>query len=347
MDQLLLTFIEATDEEQSDRSLTHLIDEHAKPIVKEILNSSLHLYVDFNGPSSSQDAGDLFNDIIVNLLSRLRHIKSDPTGDVITDFRSYVAGTAFNACSLYLRQRFPRRSRLKNRLRYLLSHDGDFALWATEAGLLCGFVKWRDKNTHAPRRVLEKIRQDPNAWVEAVGLVSVSTSRSSLSNLLQVFFQWSESPVRLDDLVNVVAEICREKDQADESLETAINLATPGLSFEKILEHQHNLALLWQEICQLPRRQRAALLLNFKDSRGQELASLLPHTRTATIEQIAAALEFRLEEFLTIWNQLPLDDMAIAQMLGATRQQVINLRKCARERLERRMNATRLKCSAG
>jgi hypothetical protein len=99
------------------------------------------------------------------------------------------------------------------------------------------------------------------------------------------------------------------------------------------------LALLWQEVCQLPRRQRLALLLNFKDARGQDLVSLLPYTRTATIEQIAEAIELPLAEFLKLWNKLPLEDVTIAELLGATRQQVINLRKCARERLERRMSA--------
>ena len=59
-----------------------------------------------------------------------------------------------------------------------------------------------------------------------------------------------------------------------------------------MLEQQHMLTLLWEEVCQLPRRQRIALLLNFKDGRGHELVSLLPGTRTATIEQIAEAMDF-------------------------------------------------------
>jgi hypothetical protein len=68
MDTLLLTFMEATDEEQADRCLTHLIDEHAAPIGREILGSHLRLHIDANGgPASGQDAGDLFHDIVVNL----------------------------------------------------------------------------------------------------------------------------------------------------------------------------------------------------------------------------------------------------------------------------------------
>jgi hypothetical protein len=43
------------------------------------------------------------------------------------------------------------------------------------------------------------------------------------------------------------------------------------------------------------------------------------------------------EEFANLWNELPLEDASIASLLGVTRQQVINLRKSARERLTRRM----------
>ncbi len=338
MDYLLLQFIEATDEEQADLWLVNLIDEHAVPIVREILGSSLHFHLNNNRATSTQDANDLFNDIITNLLSRLRNLKSDRARGAITDFRGYIAATAYNACNLYLRQKYPRRARLKNRLRYLLSHDSTFALWTNEAsGLICGFAQWRNKDAAWPQRVLEKIRQDPVEWIQTADLASVGIERAQLSNLLNALFQSCGSPLQLDDLVNIVADICYEKDQPDEPLDTMTQLAAPTLDFEIVLEHQHMLALLWQEVCELPSRQRRALLLNFKDARGQDLLSLLPSTRTATIEQIAEAIEFPLVEFLRLWNNLPLDDATIGGLLGATRQQVINLRKCARERLERRM----------
>ena len=115
MDQLLLQFIEAPDEAPADRWLASLIDEHAVPIVREILGSSLRFHLDNNGTASTQDANDLFNDIIANLLTRLRHIRKDRAQGVISDFRGYIAVTAYNACNLYLRQKYPRRSRLKNR----------------------------------------------------------------------------------------------------------------------------------------------------------------------------------------------------------------------------------------
>lgn len=340
MDQLLLAFIDATDEVQADRCLGSLIDEHAVPIVKEILGSSLRFHLDDKGATSSQDANDLFNDIVANLLARLRQIRSDRPSGPIGDLRGYIAATAYNACNLYLRQKYPRRSRLKNRLRYLLSHDTAFALWTNESsGLIGGFAEWRHKAEPTPQRLFEKIRQDPAEWIEKVELTSVGTNRAELTSLLNALFQSCGGPIRLDELVNIVAEICREKDHPDEPIDTVLDLVASSFEIETVLEQQHMLALFWREVCALPRRQRLALLLNFRDSRGQDLVSLLPFTRTATISQIAEALDFPVEDFLELWNRLPLDDVTIAELLGASRQQVINLRKCARERLERRIKA--------
>jgi hypothetical protein len=43
------------------------------------------------------------------------------------------------------------------------------------------------------------------------------------------------------------------------------------------------------------------------------------------------------DRFAELWNDLPLDDARIAELLKLTRQQVINARKSGRERLARRL----------
>ena len=67
-------------------------------------------------------------------------------------------------------------------------------------------------------------------------------------------------------------------------------------------------------------------------------ASLIVLTGIALFDDLAAVLEMSPEALAAIWNDLPLDDLRIASMLQVTRQQVINLRKSARQRLERRMS---------
>jgi hypothetical protein len=103
------------------------------------------------------------------------------------------------------------------------------------------------------------------------------------------------------------------------------------------LETQGYLRRLWQEIVALPLRQRIALLLNLRDANGDSVARLLPLTGVATVEEIGRLVEIDAADFRALWLQLPIDDRRISELLGSTRQQVINLRKSARERLARRM----------
>ena len=58
-----------------------------------------------------------------------------------------------------------------------------------------------------------------------------------------------------------------------------------------IIKRRESLQLLWREICQLPRRQRVALLLNLRNPHGINVITLLPATGIATFEQIAQTLE--------------------------------------------------------
>jgi DNA-directed RNA polymerase specialized sigma24 family protein len=57
----------------------------------------------------------------------------------------------------------------------------------------------------------------------------------------------------------------------------------------------------------------------------------------ASVRQIAGALNMEAIELAELWNQLPLDDARIAQLLGISRQDVANRRSAARKRLARRM----------
>ncbi|HET9710773.1 MAG TPA: hypothetical protein VFP64_02790, partial [Pyrinomonadaceae bacterium] len=94
---------------------------------------------------------------------------------------------------------------------------------------------------------------------------------------------------------------------------------------------------LWDELQQLPLNQRSALLLNLKDSSGFGCITLFPATGIATVRQLADVLQISVERFAEVWNDLPLEDAKIAELLGLTRQQVINARKSGRERLARRL----------
>jgi hypothetical protein len=56
-----------------------------------------------------------------------------------------------------------------------------------------------------------------------------------------------------------------------------------------------------------------------------------------SLRQLAQLLEMPPQEFASCVGQLPLPDERIAAQQQLTRRQVINHRKCARERLSRRL----------
>ena len=116
-----------------------------------------------------------------------------------------------------------------------------------------------------------------------------------------------------------------------------LRLADPAPDAALVFERRTYLSRLWQEIRQLPPRQAAALILNLRDGQGGNAAALLPLTGIATLREMAGAVGLPPEKLAEIWHLLPLEDSALAGLLGVTRQQVINLRKSARERLARRM----------
>jgi len=126
--------------------------------------------------------------------------------------------------------------------------------------------------------------------------------------------------------------------ESTDQIEETIGLAAAGgVDTAWHLEKRTFLQRLWEEIQQLPPNQRAALLLNLKDASGGGGIALFPATGIATMRQLAESLEMSAEEFAGLWNELPLEDARIAQILRLTRQQVINARKSARERLTRRL----------
>jgi RNA polymerase sigma factor (sigma-70 family) len=346
IDARLLPYIHATSEADSDRLLHSLVSECVEPVIRQVIRSKLRVYFDRNGRASNHpDAEDLYSETLLQLLARLKECKANPNDKSIGDLRSYVAVVSYHACYEYLRLKYPQRHNLKNKLRYLLTHQPSLALWENESGdLLGGFTGWRDQ-AKAPARSnrLQQLLNDPCATIRAT-LPRGDFRQANQADLAAAIFNHTNHPIGLDDLVDIVAELCGVKDRVeqtarDEDADPLTRVAQQGADVASEVDNRLFLKWLWKEICQLPLRQRMALLLNLRDDQGAGIAALMPVTGIATIRQMAAALEMTAESFACLWPRLPLDDASIAELLGITRQQVINLRKSARERLARRMKA--------
>ena len=118
-----------------------------------------------------------------------------------------------------------------------------------------------------------------------------------------------------------------------------------GSNLAREMDMRASLGQIWQEITELPRNQRVALLLNLRDHIGDSALRLFPALGIASIRHVAQVLELDALELASMWSKLPLEDLDLAEMLGLSRQQVINLRKSARQRLARRARPAEQKTS--
>ncbi|HYI08168.1 MAG TPA: hypothetical protein VEK57_03770 [Thermoanaerobaculia bacterium] len=304
-----------------DREIECIIVTHVQPLVGAILSR----FRSSQGGLADHDAADVASNVNLRLVRKLRALASSPE-DVVLDFESYVAALTYNAVHDHLRTAFPARARLKNRLRYTLRHDARLALWTQDGAVVCGLRAWRETAGAATEIGSENVRvsgagNDPRQVAEA---------------MLQVFTA-AGRPVLLESLVAFFAEVWNVADHAPVSTETIGDQpsALPGTADD--LETRETVRALWREVRELRPRQRQALLLNLRSGESTNVISVFVRKGIAGFDEVAAAVEMSPEELAAVWNELPFDDHRIASLLGVTRQQVINLRKSARERLSRRM----------
>jgi RNA polymerase sigma factor (sigma-70 family) len=319
-DRLLRDYLVAETYAEVEARLASILEDFAKPIIRRIVASVLR------GPAA-RDAEDVVSDTLARLLRRLRELKSDPSAHPIHDLRGYVATAAYNSCHERLRETYPARNRLRNQLHYLLNHHPAFAIWRTGHGrFVCGNRRW--------------IGQPPGSgeWLGRFSLGARSDlsaqNRAQIVALVEEVFRQAGAPMEVDALVDAIAQAIHLEEERTEP-SSSDSEPSRSAAIDSHLELRMSLRQLWDDVRQLPPRQRTALLLSLRDLHGRELLSFLPYTRTATIAQIAEALQIPAARLAGLWKDLPLDDVTIGQLLGASRQQVIKLRRLARERLRR------------
>ncbi|MBI1763381.1 MAG: hypothetical protein HYR56_18305 [Acidobacteria bacterium] len=360
IDSELRQWLEAASEPQATAILERLLHEQVEPLIREIVGYQFRVFFDALGRVSSStqanESEDVCSEIRVHLLTRLGEMRAAPAKKGIRNLRSYVAVTAYRACYEYLRRKYPKRYSLKNKLRFLLSQKPEFALWQSARGQwLAGLAPWQAQKVPAATRSQSKLAallDDPQAFA-ATQQLTLTRDAAGLSNITQTVLSHIGQPIELDELVSVMAILCGVKDQTplnglpnreaerdsaawmQELAEASPDLA---VTLAETLTQRHYLQRLWAEIRQMSPRHCAALLLNLRDEGGGSATDLLVFTGVATFAELAAALALEEAELAALWPHLPLDDLTIATRLGLTRQQVINLRRSARERLWRKFN---------
>lgn len=315
---LIREYLEERDAAREGELLTSLVFEGALPLIRRTIGRRLM-------SSPPQDREDVAGDIILDLVSRLKRLKQEG-GPAIERFAGYVAVAAHNGCDQYLRHRYPQRHRLRNRLRYLLSKTPNFALWEdVERGWVCGRSTWRHRTP---------VPVDP----EVVARMGARERPPGL--ILGQLFDQTGAPVEFDALIGIFALFWGVRDSVS-SLELVENAAVAAeIPADAAIIQKQGLDTLWGEIQDLPPQQRAALLLNLRDGAGGSVLWLLPAAGIATVRRIAELVGIAAADFAELWPRLPLSDLDIGERLGLARQQVINLRQAARQRLGRRLRTS-------
>jgi DNA-directed RNA polymerase specialized sigma24 family protein len=318
-DARLSVFLEASDENDRNDALQSILEQHVQPVAGRAVGAYSH----GSFPVSPQDEDDVVSEVTLRMIRKLRGALVLEE-ESIQNIEAYVVTLTRNALRDLMRRRSPNRTRVRSRIRYVLCHDPRLALWNHEGVVVGGMAKSAGASPHdADVQVLEKITR------------TLPSAERLAADALVALFTAAGGPLRFSNILRVFNQLWNVAD--DIGMETrCFPAAAPDPSESRLETHQY-LVLLWREIAALPRDQRRALLLNLRAPGSENATVLFVAAGVAQFDAIAEAVGMTPQRLMALWDDLPLDDLTIAAHLGVTRQQVINLRKSARERLVRRM----------
>src|SRR5215510_2689728 len=336
IDSLLAPLLLIGEDEEAEEFLARIIAAHAEPVINGVIRYKLRL----GSNGGDAEAEDLRQEAIAQLLTRLQKFRADAEAHSIKDLRGLAATIAYRLYAGWMRRQFPERHALRNRIQYILTRQAGFAIWREDPNdeieskrLIAGFAAWKGRRPSAGAASLGRLSQDERL-LDALG---GGGRAAKLNDALAAVFNHVGAPVEFDELVKMMADLLQIKDRMFESIdavpgEIGFDMADREADVSLLVEKRIFLQRLWDEALQLPRRQRMALLLNLRDADGRCCIALFPALGIATLGRLAEALEMSAERLAEIWNETPLEDSKIAELLRLTRQQVINARQSARDR---------------
>jgi DNA-directed RNA polymerase specialized sigma24 family protein len=340
------------------------------PVVRAILRRKSGMSLVEDDPRRDNvDAIELYHDALTRLWGRIA--QSDHGVGVIGDLKGDAAAITYNVWSDYLRARYPKRTGLKNRLRYFLGHQPKYAVWKSADGeLVCGLHAWSVAGTGLRSRDIGELFDGSDRLPRKI-LPPQSLERCTAEHwdrYLDALFSRVGAPVELDELISVTARMMALHEAAVDSLggadedDAARHLErSESLSPQRRNELRSSLRQLWIAVCRLKTDYRFAYLLNIP--RG-DIEVFAVHG-IATIAEIGSRLalsdsQYQLvweqlklqagdadavaraprseDKFYVLWRQLPLADTIIAKLLGVEVQQVISRRMLAMRELARHMH---------
>lgn len=331
VDEELVPYLSSTDDAKSQEQLHRLLDA-AKPIVYRIARS---MRMGATGTTATFNTQDIFGDVCVRLLQRLRLFKKSPDDHPISNFAGLVATTTTTVFSDLLRGQDRQRRSLSQKIRRLIAANDDLETWKDNQGkLVCGYRGWRSRTSNVDPVGPSQMQLDFRANR------SSDANKPNTAELILLVLNNVRRPVRFDELVDLVNIAVAGVQVQTISIEDKHYVqSSPLVTYQPdmiaYVDNQRLLDRLFTEIQSLRVEQRKSLLLSMSDSFGYGIEWFL-FTKIATEEHLARLLEVSIEQFRTLLTSLPMSDSEIALELGVSETKVKNIRKAVRARLARR-----------
>jgi RNA polymerase sigma factor (sigma-70 family) len=340
MDNVLVPYLTARDEQERQQHLDELITIRAAPLIRQVLRRRLAFYVSTQGVNgNNQDAEDLYQESMTRVVQVLHQLNS-ASGIEIDNFNLYVSGIASNTCTDFLRAKSPARTRLKDGLRHLLKRHRDLISWEHDGEIVCGFAPWRNTGKGA---FSDQPWQDLETKLESFQLLHFADEDVRLAPVTQIvaeLFYWIGGPVEIDVLVRMIAYLLDIQDEQIESLDDPspagweAYFVSSFRSGESHVEANELLVRLWQAVIQLPAEQRDAFVLSFEDEAGQDLFTILRAAEIVNWDEIAQGMGRSVQELVRLRGRMPMNGASVAEELRSSRENVYKWRFRAVRRLK-------------
>jgi len=340
MDNVLVPYLTARDEQERQQHLEELVTIRAAPLIRQVLRQRLAFYVSAQGVNgNNQDAEDLYQESMTRVVQVLHQLHSS-SGITIDNFDLYVSRIASNTCTDFLRAKSPSRTRLKDGLRHLLKRHKDLVSWEHDGEILCGFAAWQNTGKSA---FSDQPWQDLETKLEAFQSLHFSDEDVRFAPVSQIateLFYWIGGPVEVDVLVRMIAYLRDIQDEQIESLDDPsparwnTYFVSRTRSDESHLEANETLLRLWQAVIQLPAEQRDAFALSFEDEAGEDLFTMLRAAEIVNWDEIAQGMGRSVQELVRLRARMPMNGASVAAELKASRENVYKWRFRAIRRLK-------------
>src|SRR5213075_3515113 len=116
-DPRLAPFLAAESDAEAEAALASLFTGEIDRVLRDAVRRAIG-----NSSRTRQHAEDIVNEVRLRLIRKLRAMRGGE-GDPIENLHAYVVSAATRTCYAFLRELHPERTRLRNRVRYAVSHQ--------------------------------------------------------------------------------------------------------------------------------------------------------------------------------------------------------------------------------